>query len=103
MKKSLRIKMYIMILTVLSFTALYSTFLWDSYHWNGMDDNIDSNDPYLTQKKLFNRLYFSITTTSTVGYGDISPRTTLARILVLLNILTIVVEGISILHEFITG
>ena len=37
---------------------------------------------------LFDAIYFSLTTAATVGYGDIVPSSTLARIFVMAEILT---------------
>ena len=37
---------------------------------------------------LFNGVYFSIITMTTVGYGDIYPQTTLARVIVGIECLT---------------
>ena len=46
----------------------------DSSSFNGLD-NESSDD------KFMNRLYFTMTTVSTVGYGDISPRSNTAKVL----------------------
>lgn len=44
--------------------------LFDYTHWNGIEEEEDKN----IIKKLFNRYYFITTTISSVGYGDIYPK-----------------------------
>lgn len=54
----------------------------------------------------FEALYFSLTTIATVGYGDIHPRGTLSRSLVMCEILVgliYVVFVFSIIAEFVRG
>jgi len=48
---------------------------FDYTHWNG----INKEDDDTISKKFFNRLYFVSSTYSTVGYGDISPKSTYCR------------------------
>jgi len=60
--------------------------------WNGMDDE---NDSFAV--KLFKRLYFSMTTFSTVGYGDISPKSIRARFIVMIQFVFILFELLSTL------
>ena len=60
--------------------------------WNGMDDE---NDSFMV--KLFKRLYFSMTTFSTVGYGDISPASIRARSIVMIQFVFILFELLSTL------
>ena len=70
------------LLMLLAVTAAYSLVYmaccYDSDHWNGIDEDDDATD----LDKFFNRLYFSVVTFSTVGYGDITPRSRTARLLV---------------------
>ena len=46
-------------------------------HFNGMKDDQG------TKAKLLNRLYFATVTTSTLGYGDITPKSIKARSIVM--------------------
>ena len=48
--------------------------MFDHTHFNGIDEEHESD-------KFFHRLYFTITTLSSAGYGDITPKTTEIKIL----------------------
>ena len=77
MKKLLTlIKNYFIL--IISFTFIFT--LFDHTHFDGFGELDDST----IYKKVFNRLYFTITTVSSVGYGDISPKTTDIRCVVML-------------------
>ena len=65
------------------YSLIYLACCYDADHWHGMDLEEDAS----VGDKLFNRLYFSIVTFSTVGYGDITPATRKARTLVMAQIL----------------
>jgi hypothetical protein len=54
---------------VILFTSI--TYNFDYTHFNGLHQQ-DDNTFY---HKLFNRFYFSVTTLSSAGYGDITPKT----------------------------
>lgn len=56
---------------VLCFTVL--TLLMGPHHFNGLEDE-------RAGERLINRLYYVMTTVSTVGYGDISPKTPFAKL-----------------------
>jgi hypothetical protein len=55
------------------FSAIFSMF--DHTHWTGIE-LVDDITPY---ERFATRLYFTSTTMSTVGYGDIVPRTHICR------------------------
>ena len=61
-----------------SFTLVYYRLSQDEFtkHFNGIKRNDDA---------FINSLYFSFTTLSTVGYGDISPKSRIAKMLVMLH------------------
>jgi len=63
-----RILMKLFIL-MLVFSCIFSSF--DHTHWSGIvsEDDVNAFERFMT------RLYFTSTTMSTVGYGDIAPKT----------------------------
>ena len=67
----------------LIYSLVYMALCFESEHWNGMD--IEDSPSVLD--KLFNRLYFSVVTFSTVGYGDITPVSRMARAVVITQVL----------------
>ena len=74
------------------FAMIYLLFCNDPEDWNGMDEE---DDPLF--KKLFNRLYFSLTTLTTVGYGDISPKSIKAKIVVMLHFTFVFFNTITVI------
>ena len=58
---------------VLFVVFFLATLRLDSTHFRGFDEEKRSSERFL------NRLYFVATTLSTVGYGDMSPKSTLAK------------------------
>jgi hypothetical protein len=92
-------RLFVFVFLVTMFTAIYLLFFSDSEkHWNGLND---SNDKHFEQKVL-NRLYFVCTTFSTAGYGDITPKSTALKwvvvfkqMLMLLQISESAIEAMS--------
>ena len=76
----------------LSFTLVYYKLSQDDEikHFNGIKRNDDA---------FINSLYFSFTTFSTVGYGDISPKSRTAKLFVMLHQI-LVLSNISSLVDF---
>ena len=68
------VKSLIIILAI--FTCIFSIF--GKEHFSGLDDEKN------LVERIFNRLYFTMTTMSTVGYGDIYPKTMICRAFTLL-------------------
>ena len=64
------------ILNCLVFASLFTILCPDKKHWVGLED--DDKPLYI---KFWNRLYFSMATFTTVGYGDITPKSYIARVL----------------------
>jgi hypothetical protein len=60
-------------LLMLVFSCIFSTF--DSAHWKGIEPEDDVN----AFERFMTRLYFTSSTMSTVGYGDIVPKTHICR------------------------
>lgn len=79
------LKYNIYILVFFSFIFMF----FDKSHFKG----IEKEDTLFT--KLFNRLYFTSTTLSTVGYGDVIPHSILLKTIVLFLQLFIIVSLVS--------
>lgn len=76
----------IYILTGLSFGAVYSAILLDSPDAFSIAENLRSQDAALGPHRIM--LYFSLSTLTTAGYGDITPVSDLARSLTNLQAVT---------------
>lgn len=64
-------------------------------HFNG----IKKEEDVTFIDKLFNRFYFSIVTGTTLGYGDISPKSKTARIIIIAFLLLMFFGFFNIFHE----
>lgn len=82
LKSYIRPILYV-IFVVIVYGVLYSQLPKDSFNFK------DPIDPY----------YFSMTTISTVGLGDLKPKTTLAKMIVMSQMLMIAIGAISSFHE----
>ncbi len=65
---------------------------YDHTHWSGIEEKDDDT----FSKKFFNRFYFTSTTYSTAGYGDISPKSTSCRIAVMALQTLIIIEIVNL-------
>jgi len=74
----------------LIFTLIFCQF--DHTHWAGIEEKDDDT----FNKKFFNRFYFTSTTYSTAGYGDISPKSTNCRIAVMILQTLIIIEIVNL-------
>jgi hypothetical protein len=70
----------------------------DSSHFHGLDKGLDVSLP----GAFFQRLYFVMTTLTTIGYGDIAPRSVRAKSFIMLTIFIIVVVILKTLDNFAT-
>ena len=75
----IEVKSLILILVI--FTCIFSIF--GKEHFSGLDDEKNF------MERIFNRFYFTMTTMSTVGYGDIYPKTMICRSFTLLLMLLV--------------
>jgi uncharacterized protein YpmB len=75
----------IIVIFIIIFTIIYCALDWYSNetNFNGIDE-ADKNS-------ILPKLYFSTVTQSTVGYGDISPKTTPARWVSMIQIMSTIV------------
>jgi len=88
--KKMLIPIVILVMINMIFAGIYYIFCNDPEDWNGMDDDKDT-----FMVKIFKRFYFSMTTMSTVGYGDISPKSIKARSLVIVHFIFVLFELLS--------
>lgn len=70
--KSLMKLLILGLTTILFFTCIF--YLFDYTHFNGIEKEHEEN-------KFFHRFYFTITTLSSAGYGDITPKTIPVKII----------------------
>ena len=99
-KVKLFIKNYIILLSITIIFALLYTIVVPNYNdWIG----IKKEDDITFCDKFINRLYFSLATTSTVGYGDVVPLTKNGRFIsmIQMGILLSQVFIFVILHNII--
>ena len=75
------------LVTVLSFTVLFTIFGYESKDWNGIEEEKDKT----LLQKLFNRFYFSMVSFSTIGLGDISPKTIILRSIMIIYMIFVTV------------
>ncbi len=68
---------------------------FDHSHWNGIEEE---NDQTMSDK-LMNRFYFLSTTFSTAGYGDITPKTTMTKMIVIVIQLFVTIGLFEIFHS----
>tara|TARA_B100001093_G_C26634310_1_gene930280 strand:+ start:135 stop:434 length:300 start_codon:yes stop_codon:yes gene_type:complete len=61
------------LLTILLFSCIF--YLFDREHFNGIDE--ENEQKY----KFFHRFYFTLTTLSSAGYGDITPKSMPVKII----------------------
>ena len=67
---------------------------YETKDWKGLEENEDDT----LVKKYFNRLYFTMISFSSIGYGDITPKTLSLKIITC--ILAIIVIGEIITFVF---
>ena len=83
-------------LFTVAFALVYTVFFGDAVaHWNGIAADDDEN----WWSKLTTRFYFACTTTSTVGFGDISPKSMALRCVVALQMLLVAAGVLSVVLD----
>ncbi len=81
---------YLVCIIITVFTIIFT--LFDSTHFNGLTKE---NDKKITDR-IFNRLYFTITTLSSANYGDIVPVTRITKLFTMILQL-IIILGVMII------
>jgi len=76
----------------LIFTGIF--YFFDHNHFNGFNKEDDE------ESKFINRLYFTMTTFSSTGYGDISPNSTEIKIISMLLQFILVIAMLGGIFEF---
>ncbi len=71
-------KVYIIAMIIIGFTAIFSCFDNSNFNYNG-----NVHPETTTINRLIDRLYFTTMAASTIGYGDITPRTNITKLITL--------------------
>tara|TARA_Y100000741_G_scaffold327177_1_gene279650 strand:- start:1135 stop:1416 length:282 start_codon:yes stop_codon:yes gene_type:complete len=74
-------------------SIIFITIGWDSNEWNGLDETNDLT----TEDKLLNRIYFTCITFSSVGYGDISPKSKKLKLIASVVAYIVIIEIFALL------
>ena len=83
-----------LIVTLVTYWSVFMIFVYDSKQWNGLEN--EKNEVFT---KAMNRLYFISTSFSTCGYGDISPKTMIAKIVVSTMQFLLIFEVIQLISK----
>ena len=81
------LELLILIYTFLFFFIIYCIFAWNTNEWNG----IEEEDETFTEK-VVNRFYFTLSTSTTVGFGNISPKSIKCKLIVSIQMIIILSE-----------
>lgn len=76
------------IFCIIFFVFLIKLMLLSHDHFSGIDEEEDKN----LFNRIFNRLYLITSTLSSVGFGDISPKSTMARGIIMILQLFIILH-----------
>ena len=96
--KNINKKIYNILFSVIIFSFILTLFHNDEFR--NAADNIDTDlyrqNPTMKNYfiRLFHRLYFVIVTTSTVGFGDVYPKTIITRLLTTIYILYLLIYSL---------
>ena len=88
-------RLLIYIFTLFIFTLLYLYIGYDSEDWNGI---VPDKDKTLVDK-FFTRFYFTTLSLSTIGYGDITPKTNRLRSLTIIFAIIMILEFYAFIFE----
>ena len=90
-----KLKAIVVLLVLSSFIFMH----FDRSHFNGLTEKDDTS----LLNRWISRLYFVTTTFSTVGYGDITPKSRTVRLLTIVLMIGILVEFLNPLQDSIMG
>lgn len=87
----------VIISALLILGSVFTIICRDASHFHGLDKELDAS----LIGAFFQRMYFLMTTLTTIGYGDIAPRSVRAKILVMAVIFIIVAVILKALDNFV--
>lgn len=88
-------QLFIGLLFSILFSIIFLYFGWKTNDWNGISPKEDKS----LLDKFFNRFYFTIITLSTIGYGDITPKTRLLKVITIILALSLILTLITFLMK----
>ena len=94
--KKLARRFSIYLATLVIFAFLFLAAGYDTNSWNGIEEQQD--DTFI--KKFGNRMYFTIISFSSIGYGDITPKTAWLKTLTSLLAMIIIIELMTFVFDF---
>jgi hypothetical protein len=80
---------------IMAIAAILTIVCRDTSHFRGLDRTLDQT----LFGAFFQRLYFTLTTLTTIGLGDISPATLRAKVVVMLMIFCVLVVILKSLDD----
>lgn len=87
--------MQVYVIVILCASIICLMFGWDTEHWTG----IEKEEDILICDKFFNRMYFSFMTFSTIGFGDISPKSKQMKSVIMAMSVVILVGFVHIIFK----
>lgn len=92
------VNVLILVAVILFITLLLTVVCRDAYHFNGLNLELDQT----IFGAFFQRLYFVLTTLTTIGLGDVSPASIRAKVMLMLIIFTVLILILKSLDNIIT-
>ena len=94
--KKLARRFLIYLATLVIFAFIFLAAGYDTKSWNGLEEQQDDT----FAKKLGNRMYFTIISFSSIGYGDITPKTGLLKAITSILAMIVIIELMSFVFDF---
>ena len=89
-------RVLIYLITLVIFAFIFVAVGYDSDGWNGLDEENDNT----LNKKIGNRLYFTVITFSSIGYGDITPKSPILKTITCILALILIAELLTFVFDF---